>query len=126
MTKRSSAKLKFDANGMNKFRGVVRQALAETGKDVKADMIAAQVLPYKEGNLQQSLTVSTDNLKNFEVSLVTKVPYDEYLYYHPEYNFSKEVNKNAKARWFDDWIIGGKKNADVVDAFANNLKKRLG
>lgn len=42
--------------------------------------------------------------------LVTSGPQVRRLYFHPEYNFQKKENANARGEWLKDWITGNKKD----------------
>ena len=57
--------------------------------------------------------------------LVSEGPYARRLYYHPEYNFHKEENPDAKGRWLEDWMPGGRKENFVQETFAENLRREM-
>lgn len=116
---------------MNK--GVLRQlskaqiiALEQTAEAVKTDVIANNVMPFDIGTMQNDAT-SIDATKSSqgEVTIAVDTPYARRLYFHPEYNFQKGNNPNAKGRWFDDWIDGSKKDF-AIKAFKKLYKKLTG
>ena len=57
--------------------------------------------------------------------LVSEGPYARRLYYHPEYNFHKEENPDAKGRWLEDWMPGGRKENFVQETFAECLRREM-
>jgi len=61
--------------------------------------------------------VNKSDIDNFHVLVVSDQPYARRLYFHPEYNFSKEENPNAGAQWFEPYIHGEKKDK-VIQTFA--------
>lgn len=102
-------------------------ALEMTAEALHTEVMQAQVMPFKTGNLQNESTfVDTSQSKNGKVSLVTTTPYARRLYYHPEYNFSKEENPNAGGEWFKDWIPGGQKERFVKDAYKTIYRRLIG
>lgn len=101
-------------------------ALEQTAEAVKADVIADNVVPFDTGAMQNDAT-SIDATKSSqgEVTIAVDTPYARRLYFHPEYNFQKDNNPNAKGRWFDDWIDGNKKDF-AINAFKKLYKKLTG
>lgn len=86
-------------------------ALEQTAEALHTEVVQAQVVPRDTGNLQNESTfVDYSESSQGRVSLVSSTPYARRLYYHPEYNFKKDENPNAKAHWYDDWIEGSKKD----------------
>ena len=103
-----------------------------------------------------STTVKVDSRKRGRVSIVTSTPYARRLYYHPEYNFRQtnreekvrvysdelirngtrhryrtkkiihKANKNAKGKWFDDWLPGGEHEDFCAKTFAELLRRNGG
>lgn len=102
-------------------------ALEMTAEALHTEVIQAQVMPFDTGNLQNESTfVDTSQSKNGKVSLVTTTPYARRLYYHPEYNFSKEENPNAGGEWFKDWAPGGRKERFVKDVYKTIYRRLTG
>ena len=68
-----------------------------------------QVMPFDTGNTQNESTYVDDSkLDKGRVNIVTDNPYARKLYYHPEYNFKKLKNINARGEWWEEWLSGGK------------------
>jgi len=101
-------------------------ALEKTVEALHAEVQQAQVMPRDTGALQNEKTfVDKTNAKNGKVLLVSEGPYARRLYYHPEYNFHKEENPDAKGRWLEDWMPGGRKEDFVQETFAENLRREM-
>src|SRR5690625_1087307 len=49
-------------------------------------------------------------------------PYARRLYWHPEYNFSTDMNRNAQGNWMESYVNGSKKNW-VRDKFIEMQRK---
>lgn len=123
------------------YQGVIDQltqaairALEQTGDEVLTQVVEAQVVPFGDsferggkthqgGTLQESGYVNTKQLSNGEVQVTFNTPYARRLFYHPEYNFRKQDNPNAKGRWLDDWAEGGKYAKEVEQAYAYFFKQ---
>ena len=101
-------------------------ALEQTAEALHTEVVQAQVMPRDTGNLQNESTfVDTSDSNTGKVSLVTSTPYARRLYYHPEYDFSKDENPNARGKWYEDWLEGGSK-ADFVPETFKRLYKKAG
>lgn len=100
------------------------RALEMTAEALHTEVVQAQVMPFRTGNLQNESTfVDSSKAANGSVSLVTSTPYARRLYYHPEYNFRKDENPNAQGKWLKAWAPGGT-NADFCkEAFAKFFKQ---
>lgn len=55
-------------------------------------------IPFDTGNLRNSSIQAT---KPGTGQIKWDTPYAARLFYHPEYNFSKDMNPRARGRWFD-------------------------
>lgn len=98
----------------------VQVSLEQTAEALHTDVVNASVMPFDVGTLQNVSTfVDKKDSKNGIVRIVHTAPYARRLYYHPEYNFSKEENANAQGMWWQPWIDGAKKN------FARDTFKKL-
>nr|DAO64478.1 MAG TPA: Minor capsid protein [Caudoviricetes sp.] len=101
-------------------------ALEKTVEALHTEVQQAQVMPRDTGALQNEKTfVDKTNAKNGKVLLISEGPYARRLYYHPEYNFHKEENPDAKGRWLEDWMPGGRKENFVQETFAENLCREM-
>ena len=98
-------------------------ALEKTAEAVKTEVINAQVMPFDIGTMQNtSMSVVTDNSSKGEVSINVDTLYARKVYYHPDFDFQKTNNPNARGEWFEPWIDGEHKDF-AQDAF-NKLYKR--
>lgn len=108
-----NAKVKGKINLKNNamIKQIAIQSLVETADAVKRDLQRSQTMPYDTGELQNRGTSVDDSNKNSgKVSVVSDKPYARRLYFHPEYNFRKDKNKNAGGEWFAPYISGDKKD----------------
>ena len=93
-------------------------ALEQTAEALHTEVVQAQVFPRDTGNLQNESTfVDTSESKKGKVSIVSTTPYARSLYFHPEYHFRTDENPNAKGRWYEDWLPGGKEADYCANAF---------
>lgn len=98
-----------------------------TAEALHTEVVQAQVFPFDAGNLQNESTfVDTSESATGKVSLVSSAPYARRLYYHPEYNFRKDENPNARGEWYEDWLPGGSREDFAVKAFRKLFKKAGG
>ena len=97
------------------------EALEQTAEAVLGEARRAQVMPRDTGTLQGEGTFF-DNSQSSKgkARLVSSTPYARRLYFHPEYNFKKDENPNAKGEWYEDYVPGGK-----YDTFAQEAYKKL-
>ncbi len=79
-----------------------RGQFAKNGREYKGKLVKETV--HGGGTLQNESTFVDYSRSNAgTVSLVSSTPYARRLYFHPEYNFDKGENPNAKGRWLEDW-----------------------
>lgn len=121
----STVKLNFPK--INRLTQAQVAALEQTAEDLHEEVEQAQVFPRDTGALQNESTfVDTSESNRGKVSIISSTPYARRLYFHPEFHFKKEENPNAKGKWYEDWLPGGK-NADVaVEAFKENYRRMAG
>ncbi len=103
-----------------------KRALELTAERVHGEIEQAQVIPFKEGELQKDTKPDPADLANGHVDVASNKPYARRLYYHPEYHFSKEENPNAGGLWFEPWADGGDRSEGVKTAFAAFFKREAG
>jgi len=102
------------------------RALVLTAEELHTEVVQAQVFPFDTGNLQDESTfVDYSKAAKGKVRIVSNTPYARRLYYHPEYHFQKKENPNAKGKWFEDWLPGGK-NADFAVKAFKKFYKQIG
>lgn len=100
-------------------------ALEQTAEALHTEVAQAQVIPRDTGNLQNESTfVDYSESKSGKVTLVSSAPYARRLYFHPEYHFQKDENKNARGGWYEDWLPGGKKSDFAINTY-KKLYRRL-
>ena len=93
---------------------------------LKKAHIQAQVVPFRDGTLQgEAFSVDYSGSSSGRVSLTHSTPYARRLYFHPEYNFNKSTNPNARGKWMDDWVEGSKRE-DIKKAYAALYKRISG
>lgn len=106
----------------------IDEAMGLTADWLKSDVAMRQVVPKETGNLEGSLTGSTSGqvskVDDFAYNLDYTTPYAQRLYFHPEYNFRKDKNPNAKGEWLKDYSRG-KKAKELKEVFAKFLVERL-
>ena len=100
-------------------------ALEQTAEAVHTEVVQAQVFPRDTGALQNENTfVDTSESNRGKVSIISSTPYARRLYFHPEFHFKKDENPNAKGKWYDDWLPGGKE-ADFAMKTFKDIYRRL-
>lgn len=98
-----------------------------TGEAIHTDLVQSQVMPFDEGTLQNDSTfVDCSESNRGHVSIVSSTPYARRLYYHPEYDFSKDENPNAGGRWLDQYLPGGDKEDFAVKAYRRFYRREAG
>lgn len=118
-----TSKINTKNNAMIKYIAI--QSLVETVDALKSDLQKSGTMPFKEGELQDRNTDKDDSTKNSrKVSIVSDTPYARRLYFHPEYNFRKDKNKNAGGAWFEPYISGSKKDY-ARKTFAKIMKGKM-
>ena len=105
------------------------EALEQTAEALHTEVVQAQVFPRDTGALQNESTfIDTSESRQGKVSIVSSTivsstPYARRLYFHPEYHFKKDENPNAKGKWYEDWLPGGKDADFAVEAFKENYRR---
>lgn len=85
-----------------------RGQFAKNGREYKGKLVKETV--HGGGNLQNNSTfVDYTDIQAGKAVLASSTPYARRLYFHPEYHFDKGENPNAKGKWYDDWLPGGRK-----------------
>lgn len=85
-------------------------ALAQTGAELRRRIINDAVIPFDTGTMQNESTyVRDDDAKKGVVTIVTDTRYAMRLYMHPEYNFNKMNNANARGEWWEPYLKGTKR-----------------
>ncbi len=122
---KANSKVKLNMPAIRKLSQAQKTALEQTAEALHTEVVQAQVIPRDTGNLQgESFFVDTSDSISGKVSLIHSTPYARRMYFHPEYNFSKDENPNARGRWFEDWQPGGRHADFAIKAF-QELYRRL-
>lgn len=114
---------KLDKTALAALQKDIDLSVLETAEAVRVDVQQSQTMPMDSGNLQNRSTFARGN-KDGTADIVSDTPYARRLYFHPEYNFSKEKNPNAGGKWFEPYISGAKKDF-VQKAFERLLRSRI-
>ncbi len=123
--KMPKVKVKLNTKNIAAKEKDIEYTLIETAERVRGDVQQSQTMPFKTGALQNRSTFVDDSERyKGKVSIVSDTPYARRLYFHPEYNFKKEDNPLAGAKWFEPYITG-EKHKFVKDTFTKILKARV-
>lgn len=99
-----------------------RGQFAKNGREYKGRLVKETV--HGGGNLQNNSTfVDYTDVQSGRAVLVSSTPYARRLYFHPEYHFDKGENPNAKGKWYEDWLPGGKHQDFCQKAFAESYRR---
>ena len=122
----ANSRVKFDFGVIGRLKKAQIQALEQTGEYLHTEIVNAQVVPFRDGTLQgEAFSVDYSDSGSGRVSLTHSTPYARRLYFHPEYNFNKSTNPNARGKWMDDWVEGSKRE-DIKKAYAALYKRISG
>lgn len=100
------------------------ELLEETARLLLTEIKIEGVIPKDQGTLEASHEVSHPEEKRAEISAAA--PYARRLYMHPEYDFRKGENQNAKGAWFEDWEPKGKYDGRAAEIYAAKFRKKYG
>lgn len=121
---RASSTIKMNFGRIRQLSQVTVTALEQTAEALHTEVVQAQVVPRDTGTLQnEKMFVDFSESREGRAVLVHEGPYSRRLYYHPEYDFQKDENPNAKGHWFEDWEPGGGKEKFAPNAFKKFYKK---
>lgn len=118
---------RMNHQALNRIRQAQTSALEQTVKGAKesilAEIMAAEVVPKQTGHLERSATIDDSKSKRGKVTLIYDTPYARRLYWHPEYNFRRDKNRNAQGMWLEAWVNGQKDN--IIKRTFSALWKKL-
>lgn len=121
-----SSRVKLNIPKIKQLSRATITALEKTISALHTEVVNAQVMPFDSGNMQNDNTHEDYSKSNQgQVKLITSTPYSRRMYFHPEYNFQKTENKNARGNWYEPWIDGKNKNF-CRNAFTQFYKKEAG
>lgn len=122
-----SSKIKLKMPVVKQLDRAKQQALEQTGDALLTQVKNTQVMPFDTGNLQNESTFEDCAQSwNGTVKIVSSTPYARRLYFHPEYNFSREENIAAGGKWFAPWLEGGTRQNFCSRAFVRFYRKEAG
>lgn len=122
-----SSVLKLNLPRLRALDSAAVTALEQTAEAVHTDLVQSQTMPFDHGNLQNESTfVDCSESQRDRVTLVHSTPYARRLYFHPEYNFSKEENPDAGGEWLAPYLAKGAKRDFAKNAFSRLYKKGAG
>lgn len=122
-----SSKIKLNMPVVKQLDKAKQQALEQTGDALLTKVKNTQVMPFDTGNLQNENTfVDYAQSRNGVVKIVSSTPYARRLYFHPEYNFSREENIAAGGKWLTPWLEGGTRQNFCSKAFVGLFRKEAG
>lgn len=122
-----SSKIKLNMPVVKQLDKAKQQALEQTGNALLKQVKNTQVMPFDTGNLQNENTFEDCAQSwNGTVKIVSSTPYARRLYFHPEYNFSREENIAAGGKWFSPWLEGGTRQNFCSRAFVRLYRKEAG
>lgn len=93
-----TSKIKLNLPLLKQLDTAQQTALRKTTDALLTQIKNTQVMPFDTGNLQNESTFADyANLAEGETKIVSSTPYARRLYFHPEYNFSREENMSPRA-----------------------------
>lgn len=102
-------------------------ALEQTAEALHTEVVQAQVVPRDTGTLQnESFFADYSESRSGKVTLVHAEPYARRLYFHPEYHFKKDENPNARGKWFEEWLPGGRESDFAVNTYMRIYRRLTG
>ena len=128
-------KIVWDKQGLTKLDKAMITALKLSADLLQNEIRNEQVVPRKEGTLQnEAFTANKDTADKGYIRFTFNTPYARRLYFHPEYNFHKvpwddghgnrgEGNINAQGEWMKLWFKGGKYEDRPAEIYAEVLKR---
>lgn len=122
-----TSKIKLNLPLLKQLDKAQQTALRNTTDALLTQIKNTQVIPFDTGNLQNESTFADyANLAEGETKIVSSTPYARRLYFHPEYNFSREENIAAGGKWLSPWLKGGIRQNFCQKAFARFYKQEAG
>ena len=133
-----SSKIKLNMPVVKQLDKAKQQALEQTGDALLTQVKNTQVMPFDTSILQNDSTaVDYSQSANGVVKIVSDTPYARRLYFHPEYNFHREVwmdsegkkhgaNKSAGGKWFRYWLKGGTRQNFCSQTFIKKYRRNAG
>ena len=122
-----NSRVRLNMPQINRLERAQITALEQTAEALHTEVVQAQVFPRDTGNLQNESTfIDYSQSNQGKVTIVSSAPYARRLYFHPEYNFQKAANPNAKGEWYEDWLPGGRDAEFCTNAFKQFYRRLTG
>ena len=122
-----NSRVKLNMPQINRLERAQITALERTAEALHTEVLQAQVFPRDTGNLQNESTfIDYSQSNQGKVAIVSSAPYARRVYFHPEYNFQKTANPNAKGKWYEDWLPGGRDAEFCANAFKQFYRRLTG
>lgn len=115
--------VKLNSKAIENLISATRTAHKQTTELLKEDIIISQVVPKLSGALEDSCIVDLSSVFKGHTSISFNRPYAARLYFHPEFNFHQDKNKNAQGMWLEDYI-GGSKATFAKENFSKIFKEQ--
>lgn len=80
-----------------------------TAEALKTDIMTSALTPKDTGELERSAFIDNSKSKIGISKLSYSSLYARRVYFHPESNFRTDKNANARGKWLEGYINGGKK-----------------
>ena len=124
---RVASQVKINSSRIKQLTQAAVTSLEQTAEALHTEVVQAQVVPFRTGALQnESMFLDRSEAKSGKVTLVHSTPYARRVYFHPEYHFKKDENPNAKGKWFEDWMSGGRYENFAPDTFKEIYRRNAG
>lgn len=111
------------------------RAVAATASGILSDAEESEAVPHAPsagelghvaGRLAGSARVDADRADATALArIVWDAPYAARAYFHPEWQFSRDVHGSARGRWMDDYLPGGAKAGLAAELYAKHLRRLL-
>jgi hypothetical protein len=107
-------------------------ALEQTMEDLRQRIIDDEVIPYSDEEVEsdgtphihmQETMDRVEHIGDHKYSISVEKPYAARVYFGDDMNFNRANNRNAKARFFDEYGPNGSKVNEMVDDFYKHLKE---
>lgn len=119
-------KITFNTKNIDMINKNARLALIDTAEAIKNDLVKSQTMPFDTGIMQNESTFVDDKkIIKGVAKIVIDTVYSRKVYFDPEINIKQGKNPNAKQYYFDDYIVGTKKDLPIK-YFKQMLKRRIG
>lgn len=111
-----STRIKWDITELAAFDKSLDRALNKAADEIEQRLKEAEVVPKKSGALEASQNIV---VMGNRLTISYSSPYANRLYFHPEYNFSREQNSNAQGRWLEAVFS----DTELANIYANGYKE---